>query len=469
MNISDLKLLIYYQSMKKMKEGNKSLSETIRKETIECVESLTTHGLPNLSRTKYTFIKIMWLVLTISSAGVSVYFITETLSEYAEYSVTTEVRLINSEESLEFPTISICNKNRFSTNYSIDLVNDLIKSKYNRSFEDYFHSTYSDLKLSLLVKSFLQDNDIKYIFSNIEINEREKFTLSLKDSLINCRFMDQNCSHLDFEWFFNSKYGNCYKFNANGLKNSTNVYKDNGLIIELFLNHPKELDILDYEKGLFVSIDSKNLDTYFDLQNLLEISTGLQTSIKIQKSLFKRYPKPYSNCDFRDGSIDSLTSEQKELYNEIINANLSYSNSFCKIFCRQKLIYQKFSCKLRANSLTVPNIKYCNTSKDYLSYSEREDKYRQSATDSCIKTCPIECETIKYDTDIFITKYPEIYLKHFHHLPNKKEKTIENFLVLKIFYGSMNFMSYKESPSMTVFELISNLGGTLGLFLGKYR
>ncbi len=93
------------------------LIEKMKKEAIECVETLSTHGLPNLSRTKYIFIKLMWLLLTILSAGFSVYFILKTLTEYAEYHVTTEVRLINQEEPLEFPTISICNKNRFTTNY----------------------------------------------------------------------------------------------------------------------------------------------------------------------------------------------------------------------------------------------------------------------------------------------------------------------------------------------------------------
>ena len=44
----------------------------------------------------------------------------------------------------------------------------------------------------------------------------------------------------------------------------------------------------------------------------------------------------------------------------------------------------------------------------------------------------------------------------------------DDLLILKIFYSSLNYMSYKESPSISIFGLISNLGGTLGLFLGKY-
>ena len=452
-----------------MLKDDKKLVELIKKEAIECVETLTTHGLPNLSRTKYTFIKFIWLLLTISSAGVSIYLIIKTLAEYLEYNVTTEVRLINAEESLEFPTISICNKNRFSTNYSVEMIRELIKTKYNHSFEDFFHPNFSNSFLSISEKIFLQENETKYFFSNIEMNEREKYGLSIKDSLKYCRFMNQDCKFSDFEWFFNSKYGNCYRFNPIKPNKRTKENNEDGLTIEILLKNPKELDILDFEKGLYVSIDSNNLDTYFDFENLIEVSTGFQTNIKIQKSFFQKYPKPYSNCDFRDGLVDSITLEQKELYNEIIKANFSYSQSFCLVYCRHRLYYHQFSCKFRANSLTVPNVKYCKPSED-LKLLERESNYHQSATDSCLQTCPIECETIKYDTDIFITKYPNIYLKYFQHfgdIKDKEEITSQDLLKLKIFFGSLNFMSYNESPSMSVFGLVSNLGGILGLFLGK--
>ena len=447
------------------------LIEKMKKEAIECVETLSTHGLPNLMRTKYIFIKLMWLLLTILSAGFSVFFILKTLAEYAEYHVTTEVRLINPEEPLEFPTISICNKNRFTTNYSIELLTDLLKENFNLSFADLLH--HSDQNRTFLIKYFFEKNESKYLFSNIEINEREKYGLSLKDALHYCQFDNKDCNHLDFEWFFNSKYGNCYRFNSNGLK-KVKSDQDNGLVLVFVSKNPKEIDALGFQNGLVISIDSKNLDTYSDFENKIQISTGFETNIKLEKSLFQKYPKPFSNCDFLDESIDSLTPDQQNLYNEIVKSNLSYSYSLCEVFCRHKLYYQKFSCKFRANSLTVPNVKYCPPSKN-LSYLFNEANYRQNATDSCIKTCPIECQTIKYNTDISIVRYGKMYydfIKHEFEKVNHEIYDINTFkpddlLILRIFYGSLNYMSYKESRSMTLFDLISNLGGTLGLFLGK--
>ena len=70
--------------------------------------------------------------------------------------------------------------------------------------------------------------------------------------------------------------------------------------------------------------------------------------------------------------------------------------------------------------------------------------------------------------DIYKNKFTKMdidYAKYHNNVTNDSVD-IENLVILKIFYGSMSYMSYKEWPSMSVFGLISNLGGILGLFLG---
>jgi hypothetical protein len=48
----------------------------------------------------------------------------------------------------------------------------------------------------------------------------------------------------------------------------------------------------------------------------------------------------------------------------------------------------------------------------------------------------------------------------------EKQSVKNNLIRLIIKFGSMNYIRYVESPTMDLFDLISNLGGTLGLFLG---
>ena len=457
-----------------MKNSNELLAKKLKKEAIECVQTLSTHGLPNLSRTKYKFIKFMWSCLTILSAGLSIYFIVKTLSEYADFNVTTEVKLIYSDnQPIEFPSVSICNYNQFSTDFSLQLIDELIKTKFNYSFNEIFDPNFPNQNLTFMAKYYLKHNESKYLFQNVNMSKREEYTLSIRDSLKYCRFANSICNYTDFDWFFNSKYGNCYKFNGKGLKTINKNNQENGLFIELLLRHPQKIDALGFGKGLYLSIDSSNLDTYSDFENLIEISAGVQTSIKLEKSLFQKYPRPYSNCDFyNDLSINddsSLNSQQQELYQQIKQANFSYSHSFCVVFCRHKMMSQLFECKFKANSLQVPNVNYCPSSSNANnSIIENETSNFNNITNTCSKLCPRECETIKYDMDIYINKFTKMdidYVKYHNNLTNDSVD-IENLVILKIFYGSMSYMSYKEWPSMSVFGLISNLGGILGLFLG---
>ena len=46
------------------KNNNKKLVTKLKKEAIGPIESLTTHGLPNIARTRYKSIKIIWTILT---------------------------------------------------------------------------------------------------------------------------------------------------------------------------------------------------------------------------------------------------------------------------------------------------------------------------------------------------------------------------------------------------------------------
>ena len=100
-------------SMKKMTTIDKNLSRKLQEETIKPISSWTLHGLPNVFRTKYILIKIVWIILFLTALGVSIYFVYNTIEEYLRYEVTTLVRSINVDE-MDFPVITICNVNQIS-------------------------------------------------------------------------------------------------------------------------------------------------------------------------------------------------------------------------------------------------------------------------------------------------------------------------------------------------------------------
>ncbi len=73
--------------------------------------------------------------------------------------------------------------------------------------------------------------------------------------------------------------------------------------------------------------------------------------------------------------------------------------------------------------------------------------------------CPEECDSIKYDISHSSTKLStqnELF----------KSMQIENFVYFTVYYESLQYKVIDQIEKMNVFDLISNIGGNLGLFIG---
>jgi hypothetical protein len=91
----------------------------------------------------------------------------------------------------------------------------------------------------------------------------------------------------------------------------------------------------------------------------------------------------------------------------------------------------------------------------------------------CREECPLECEKIKYDTKVLLKQYPlvEVELAREKLIKNKlliNDSLLDKDLVsLNVYFGSMSYLNYKENPLVNVYKVVSDIGGVLGLFLGK--
>lgn len=84
--------------------------------------------------------------------------------------------------------------------------------------------------------------------------------------------------------------------------------------------------------------------------------------------------------------------------------------------------------------------------------SRVEAKFRNlSVHKVCETLCPIECNSIRFET--------RIYQLDMSHRNTKRA-------IINIFYESLNVKLINQIPMFTLEDLASNIGGTLGLFLG---
>ena len=98
--------------------------------------------------------------------------------------------------------------------------------------------------------------------------------------------------------------------------------------------------------------------------------------------------------------------------------------------------------------------------------------------ENCVSLCPLECENRRFDTKLVMVKmtggeYYENLIRENNALSRDflvtkldKQKALESFVSLNIFYDSLSYTQVTETPQMDLIGLMANIGGNLGLFLG---
>ena len=201
-----------------------------------------------------------------------------------------------------------------------------------------------------------------------------------------------------------------------------------------------------------------------ELGYLISSTANDQVAIKIKKTVYNKQKRPYSDCDFEvdlDGNYKFPSEFDRKYYDQIIQAGYEYSKSMCISFCQLDRIGN--NCTLRASNINAPNnvdnfcpdnnLNFLN-SFTLLSNWIEDYFFNQKIDSECAKKCPTECLDERFD--LIITPrnlYPSV---------------TKDILGLYINYESLSYLNYEESPSISVYNLVSNIGGAIGLLLGIF-
>ena len=402
-----------------------SFKKCVKKSIKSTLENSSLHAVPNIVRTDYISIKILWFLCFILSAGGCSFFMSKSILEYSEWPVVTNIKIKHLTKVL-FPIVTNCNPNMYKSNSKM---------------------------------------------------------------VIDCTFNWLKCSHEDdFEEITDPIYGKCFRFNSGRSMNGSQIplkyISGKGTPVlnsfELILTTGNdETFAFTGKNGLvfFISDEAVNsLDEYG-----IELSSGYSHNIKLSKFRTIKQPKPYSQC-LQD--LNSLDSYDSEFYRKTIekNSNLSYKYTNCRNMCLQKFLGN--TCKFQTN-MFGPSY-YDNMSivapLDFSNPKKRKciikilNTVANSTDSDYIKNCdcPLKCETKTYT---YVTTSIDWPLRSYYELLSSSEpeynQTFPTFseqkekgMYVSLFFDEMTETIIKEEPKYQLSELIANLGGLVGLFTG---
>ena len=280
----------------------------------------------------------------------------------------------------------------------------------------------------------------------------------LKKTIKDCRFnYDDKCKQNPENFFIgyeDSEFGSCYRFNSG--KNMSGHYipvvsstvggKDDSFLL---ITNP-----IDFVIWIHNSTRPPKREYHYDYQGDVNFVTrGSDAHIIIEKTVEKKLGEPYNSC------LDDLTKFKlnKTIINHILNEEETYSQVNCLELCFHLKYIEKNPCNCTNASLgNVWTNCYgtndaTNKPTSDCTMKFRKRFHRKQIIFQCSNYCPQECEK-------------EVYSVSVKSLVNINSLETRMFFYFK----SLSYTSITQEPVLGLNDLIAEVGGILGLFLGKF-
>jgi hypothetical protein len=430
------------------------------------IQSFSAHGIPKIASHENRLVKVIWLVFFLASAGTCAWFIQMTISNYLSYPVITNTNIVH-QKNMIFPIVSICNLNAFTDDSTSQYVSSLISTSPSETL-------YYDNGNFLLEKIFANE---------LRKNESDNsFGISdLSDVVLSCSFSGLICNlSQDFEPFYDVIYGNCFRFNSGKtvpFKTVKNAGLIGALMIELYIGMASKNNVnFTFANGFNIFINNETVDS--TSREGVSVSSGTYTKIIVDKYTISKQPKPYSPCTSDLNTIDSYSSP---VYKRLMSYSwLKYHFVDCKFMCMQKFTAEKCKCyDSFLNYVFYPNMSFCKSKQEVACMINYETIFESSSEilQSC--DCPLECDYSDYTFTNSWAEYPtynyyDRYLKNNslirskfgNHTEMNYENVRKSVAKVSIFFNDLRDTVISESVKTSPADLVSSIGGTLGMFVG---
>ena len=422
----------------------------------------TFHGFHNIASAKYKLTRILWIIFFCTSLGLFLTTAVENIVVYYKFGTVVSSKT-NFESPMIFPSVLICSLNTFSRDSTVF---ENILSKFNKTESIY---DQNDPELRYFIRT--------YIGVEFSLDQIQNLSLSMDEMLISCYFNGEPCFSSDFQFTYIFEYGSCYTFNpgynstppTNELRKVNKVGRPNGLRIELFLGDTAKDVGLTSSNGVHISIQDKSNVDYDAIG--FDLPSGTHSFVQLQKTVNQKLQTSLSDCysDFA-----SVQTNDKTFISEVIYISSYYTQSLCFDFCYQSYFSKNCSCYdgvlhqiLNYTTCTLNDFKCVFAFNNYFIASEQN---------LCSQFCPPECVQTLYDHSISSSQYPSRYYynylkqflsKRFPEITNLDYESVRDSTIsLNFYFENFYYNQNEEVLQVSVLNLLSQIGGSMGMFIG---
>lgn len=448
---------------------NSRLASDIKERVLDVAETSTLHGLSHIVNARTKLKSNLWLAFLLLSTTLFAALSTKNITEYFSWPVTTNVRFIN-EKEIEFPGVVICNTSPFVTEQGAKFLVEFARN--------YTGNDTLGLKET---KALLMEYNVRYTAASLvnfiySKSSKMKFGLTYENFIIDCKFAGAPCHSSNWTWFYTYWNGNCFLFNSTaGKTKSVNI--EYGLSVELFTGLDETIPFFQKSSGfqVFIFNSKKYLKTEYYIPRTA-IKPGSEVNIEIKRRFIHKLPRPYSECDIdlRTATIDSVDSE---LYREIFLSNYSYEQFNCLHRAYRRKVFKDCKCVVELSDDVREEAKMCSTKEEQACRISIEQSFQIKKFDGIFDDqCPLECNINELDMRLSTESFPSFqYGKYLlkNNINFKRPNRTYDLVDVRKSVARVNFYFTKlgheileEKESMTLVNLLANMGGILGVFLG---
>ncbi|UJR19275.1 hypothetical protein I4U23_022404 [Adineta vaga] len=438
------------------------------------------HGLPGIVRAQNIHNRIFWTISFICFLGIMTFFIVNAIRDYFHYPTNIDLRF-ESEWPQYFPAISLCN---------------LAPLRFDKFIEFFINFTVAHNLSNITDTTTFSPNQSGFLWNFLidRINNNESveiLSFSLASMLRVCYFNYRPCSVADFISFKSSIHGICHTFNAK-MKNTTsdssvrhsNQYGGPGILsLGLYVHShqyvPYTMDVV----GAVILIHDNTQIPLIETSGI-ELSPGKRYKLSYKKKRTDLLSLPYTNC------TKELTLALKAMLANYDGADYVYSQQTCMTLCQQTYVYETCGCinpfLWNARTIVLPGTyktivaPLCNISDQcsltsLFSLIENSSLLTQYCSD-CVQGCssidfPTQFSSSKglfdwqiYDIKTFVENSGVPLPVNWSTIWN--EYIQQNYLSINIITESNVVEINTQTASMSFVDVISNIGGQTGLWIG---